>query len=329
MENLTLDKLKDRYLLEPIVEYHNFVIDECQDPMVSVLIITYQHFRFLRKCLDSVVNQQTPFKVEVILCDDGSIDGTREICMEYADRHPSSIRLFLNSRKNNRQILDKPCGIVQFVHGLLNTRGKYVSVCSGDDYWPDETKLQQQVEYLEANGNCSLVYQNWIERTVSENGQSESFSNPLSGLPKASTTTYRNFRSELPEQILNVMQEDLFTWFILSNKGDFVCQETIEPVIVNTPVNSISRSIDSTTHCKHVLNAHSQIIAAFRNSPFERKAQLRLVSYVRAISLGLKPKFFTPKIILEAWREIIKQRLLLLFFKDSTSKLARRFRTKE
>ena len=119
MKFLTYEIFRKDYLLEPIVEHENTVLDGLREPLVSALVITYQHERYIRKCLDSVVNQETSlFPVEIILCDDGSTDGTREICIEFANRYPDRIRLFLNSRRNNRAILGKPCGIVRYItHG--------------------------------------------------------------------------------------------------------------------------------------------------------------------------------------------------------------------
>ena len=55
-------------------------------PLVSVCVITYQHAAFIRQCLDSILSQETTFPFEIVIGEDESTDGTREICMEYANR---------------------------------------------------------------------------------------------------------------------------------------------------------------------------------------------------------------------------------------------------
>ena len=67
-------------------------------PAVSVLVITYQHATFLRDCLDGILAEQTDFPFEVVIGEDGSVDGTQDICVEYADAHPDVVRLFLRDR---------------------------------------------------------------------------------------------------------------------------------------------------------------------------------------------------------------------------------------
>jgi glycosyltransferase involved in cell wall biosynthesis len=69
-------------------------------PEVSVIVVTYQHANYLRECLDSILDQKTDFEFEIILGEDESNDGTREICIEYAERFKDRIRLFLRSRKD-------------------------------------------------------------------------------------------------------------------------------------------------------------------------------------------------------------------------------------
>lgn len=55
-------------------------------PLISIIIPVYNVERYLRVCLDSIVNQRTN-KYEVILIDDGSTDGSQKICDEYANRY--------------------------------------------------------------------------------------------------------------------------------------------------------------------------------------------------------------------------------------------------
>ncbi len=129
------------------------------EPLVSVSVVTYRHAGYIRECLDGILMQRTDFPFEVIVGEDGSTDGTREICEEYARRHPDRIRLF-NRDRTLSQYVDEDGRTVRF-NGLWNRMsvcGKYVAFCEGDDYWTDPLKLQKQVDWLESHPECGLVH---------------------------------------------------------------------------------------------------------------------------------------------------------------------------
>jgi hypothetical protein len=121
------------------------------DPLVSVCMITYNHASYIRQALDSVLMQQVDFPYEICLGEDHSNDGTRDICVEYAQRHPDKIRLFLRDRTNPARQQYK----VPYAHNAQATyaacRGKYIAFIEGDDYWISQTKLSRQVAVLESN----------------------------------------------------------------------------------------------------------------------------------------------------------------------------------
>ena len=62
-------------------------------PLVSVCIPTYQHASYIAECIDSVLSQKVSFPLEILVGEDNSSDGTREICVEIAKKHPAQIRL--------------------------------------------------------------------------------------------------------------------------------------------------------------------------------------------------------------------------------------------
>lgn len=125
--------------------------------MVSVCIQTYQHVSYIAECLNSVVGQQTNFHIEIIVGEDGSTDGTREICIDFAARFPS-IRLFLRNREDVIYVNGKPTGRFNLIENLKVARGKYIALLEGDDYWCDSYKLQKQVDFLESNLDCVLCH---------------------------------------------------------------------------------------------------------------------------------------------------------------------------
>ncbi len=116
---------------------------------VTVLVMTYNHERYIRQALDSVLMQETSFDYEVLISEDCSTDGTREIVEDYGSRHPQ-IRLILSDRNLH-------CNEV-VARGLRSAQGEYVALLDGDDYWISSAKLQAQVEFLDARQGCSMCF---------------------------------------------------------------------------------------------------------------------------------------------------------------------------
>ena len=119
-------------------------------PLVSVCMTTYNHERYLARAIESVLEQQTTFGVELVLGEDCSTDSTREICEAYAARYPERIRLVTSSenvgmRANYRRTFEA-------------CRGKYIAYLDGDDWWCDPLKLQRQADLLEADPGCGMCY---------------------------------------------------------------------------------------------------------------------------------------------------------------------------
>jgi hypothetical protein len=127
-------------------------------PLVSVFMITYQHAPYIREALDSVLMQQVEFPYEICLGEDGSADGTREICLDYARRYPELIRLFLRDRANPPRSKYTAPFMHNGVETLRSCRGKYVAFLEGDDYWTDPLKLQKQVACLKQNQDSSVCF---------------------------------------------------------------------------------------------------------------------------------------------------------------------------
>ena len=124
-----------------------------QDIKVTIRCITYNQKDYIRQCLDGFVMQRTNFRFEAIVHDDASTDGTAEIVREYAEKYPDIIKPILET-ENQYSKHDGSLGRIM----NANTRGKYVAICEGDDYWTDPLKLQKQADFLDANPQCSLTY---------------------------------------------------------------------------------------------------------------------------------------------------------------------------
>ena len=129
-------------------------------PLVSVCVQTYNHDKYIRQCLDSILMQITNFNFEIIIGEDDSSDATRDICIEYSKKNPEKIKLFLRNRKDVIYVNKKPTGRFNFISNLNESKGKYIAICEGDDYWIDKYKLQKQIDFLEENPEYSICFHN-------------------------------------------------------------------------------------------------------------------------------------------------------------------------
>jgi glycosyltransferase involved in cell wall biosynthesis len=201
-------------------------------PLVTICVQTYQHEPFIKKCLESVLMQQANFPFEIIIGEDESTDGTREICMDYANKYPGSIRLFLRSRKDVIYINGKPTGRFNFLENMKAAKGKYIALLDGDDHWTDENKLQEQVAFLENHPDFALCFTN--VRLINKTGETivesllnypvdvfthESFVAKIS--PPTLTTVFRKDALPLnfPDDFNKVTNADMFLKGILSEEG--------------------------------------------------------------------------------------------------------------
>lgn len=119
---------------------------------VSVVVMTYNHRRFIEQALESALGQRTRFPWELLISEDCSTDGTREIVQDYQRRYPDRIRLMLSERNLRSNAI--------VARGINAARGQYIAMLDGDDYWTREDKLQRQVEFLDAHPECTVCFHN-------------------------------------------------------------------------------------------------------------------------------------------------------------------------
>ena len=136
--------------------------------MLDVLVIcpVYNHEKYIRSCLEGIVQQEVNFEFKAFVHDDCSTDCSADIIAEYAEKYPDIIvplyeKENQHSKGENARVIEYP-------------KSKYFAECEGDDYWCDCHKLQKQYDYMEAHPECSMVVHNTrIESAFAE------FSNEL------------------------------------------------------------------------------------------------------------------------------------------------------
>ena len=234
MDNNAIERaLNERFLLQREYLGQEKTVNNIV-PLVTVTVTTYQHADYIKECLDGILMQKTNFPFEVIVGEDGSVDGTQEICKEYAERYPDKIRLFIRDRKLS-QYVDENGKVTRFngIWNRMSARGKYIAWCEGDDYWIDPSKLQKQVDFLESHPECSMCFHN--AKVISYNGKGEDLYNHLRekeytandivrkwSVPTASVVYRRKYLSDMPSD-KRFMYTDIVLFLTMASKGRVYC----------------------------------------------------------------------------------------------------------
>ena len=105
---------------------------------VSVIVPVYNAERYLRECLDSILQQDVP-SFEVLCVDDGSTDGSADILREYAAKD-KRIRIFTQENQGRPAARN---------HALEKVRGTYICFIDSDDTWATNQALATMVQAME------------------------------------------------------------------------------------------------------------------------------------------------------------------------------------
>jgi glycosyltransferase involved in cell wall biosynthesis len=123
-------------------------------PVLTIACIAYNHEKYIARCIEGFLVQETDFPFEIIIHDDASTDNTQNIIREYKEKYPNIIKPILQTE--NHWIGKGISATVTVV--WPSCRGKYIAWCEGDDYWTDPFKLQKQVTFLEQNPDYSICF---------------------------------------------------------------------------------------------------------------------------------------------------------------------------
>lgn len=117
------------------------------NPLISVIIPTYNRARMIKRAVESVLAQSYK-NFEIIVVDDGSTDGTKEALSEYINK--GEIKYILQNNAGP--------GVARN-NGIQKARGELVAFLDSDDEWmPD--KLEKQVKVFQQKGDDIIVFSN-------------------------------------------------------------------------------------------------------------------------------------------------------------------------
>jgi len=112
--------------------------------------MVYNHAPYLKNFFEGVLAQQVDATYELLIGIDECDDDSLEICRSYQQQYPEIIKLITYSNR---------VGMVNnFIETYNASKGKYIAICEGDDYWTDPLKLQKQFNALEENPKAVLCF---------------------------------------------------------------------------------------------------------------------------------------------------------------------------
>lgn len=195
---------------------------------VSVVMLAYNHEKYIREAIEGVLNQKTNFDFELILGEDFSTDSTRKICEEYS----------INNTRVNLLPSPKNYGLMEnYIRTLKETKGEYIALCSGDDFWIDDMKLQIQIDFLENNSNYSMSFHavnvldsiNHKKNNLFEGLRDADYSGkdifPSWQVPASSVVFRAKHLNKIIERLINpnFCYEDIITYLTLAEFGKLRC----------------------------------------------------------------------------------------------------------
>lgn len=116
---------------------------------LSVVVSCYKQEAYIAECLNSILMQEVNFNYELIVADDCSPDKTRDVIEQFYNKYPEKMKLLF------QEVNVGAARNYIAVHNLA--KGEYVAHFDGDDVMLPG-KLQAQVDVMEANPHCQIVF---------------------------------------------------------------------------------------------------------------------------------------------------------------------------
>lgn len=158
-------------------------------PKLSVVVVAYNHERYIAKALDSILEQKTNFPFDILVFEDGSTDSTFEITEEYRKKYPDKIKVYANQKN------------VGIRNNVLSTfdkvKGEYFAILDGDDYWCYSEKLQKQVDFLDSYPDYNGIFH---DAKIIQVGEAEKI---LFGYKKYYSQIYNFNETDYPANVIS------------------------------------------------------------------------------------------------------------------------------
>lgn len=263
------------------------------EPLLSVCLITYNHVKYIKEAIEGVLMQKVNFTWELIIADDCSTDGTREIVLEFKQKYPEFIKLIFQKKnvgpaKNWLDLITYP-------------KSDYIAYIEGDDYWTDSNKLQKQVDFMEANMKYSFCFHN-AERFNCKTGLTKPFN--LNLKPGAYTTKDLLLKNWIvPSASLlfrnNCLPNPIPEWFKTTNNGDLALE-----LVLSIKGNLFYFNEEWSVYRQYAINS----ITISKQNPIKYFSNLLLLYINLSKTFSIKPKYAIYWTISKARLALLKSR---------------------
>lgn len=165
---------------------------------ISIIIAVYNHEKYIKQAIDSVLMQKTEYSYEVLIGEDCSTDSSREILKSMESELPSNFHVFYREHNYGAK--------KNFEDLYMRMNGRYYIVLEGDDYWIYEYKLQEECLFLEKHPEYLAVAHNTM--VVGIDGQTIPFCYPE--CHKDEYTINDFIKGELPGQTTTILSRNYY-----------------------------------------------------------------------------------------------------------------------
>jgi len=124
--------------------------------LVSVIMLTYNHRRYIKDAIESVIHQ-TYRNWELIIIDDGSSDNTAELILQIIKENPDKEIKFFEQRHKGPEYLG-----ATYNSALEKVSGDLIAILEGDDKWPSYKLITQVDDFLDKEVVLSFGDYSWI-----------------------------------------------------------------------------------------------------------------------------------------------------------------------
>lgn len=231
---------------------------------VSVFLICFNHGKYIKDCIESILSQKTKFNFEVLIHDDASSDQSQEIIESY-NKKDDRIKVILQSENQYSK------GIKPFETLKSICKGKYIAWCEGDDKWNDPDKLQKQYDFMESNLDYSICYHSAV--VINESGKvirdskvkeelKRDFSSKDLMKGKFSIPTQTSFflsQFDIPRNYYQVINEDIYIFSTLGKLGKGKFLEDIKPACYRVHDGGVWSAVDKKPRMLSLANTYRRI----------------------------------------------------------------------
>lgn len=138
--------------------------NKIEQPLVSIVCITYNHEQYIEDALRGFLTQVTDFSFEIIIHDDASSDLTPEIIKRYHRLYPRIIKPIFQIANQYSILPGAPGGCC-----IEKSAGRFIAICEGDDFWISPLKLQKQITALSLHPEQEICFHQAIQIDATNN----------------------------------------------------------------------------------------------------------------------------------------------------------------